>query len=324
MVSLALGDLMELKPFKNLNLIHQDNMYNHVGRIQEIYKNDVNKQPSWLPHFEENTEFYLKRNKKNILINIGESWAYGESLEPIATALKKFDFSTQINQCVGARLAVSLDADLYQYAVPGNCNFYMQTEFERIAQYVSTLKYDNVYVAMQVTEPGREESLSHELTGLWRKIYAKNQGKDFQVWVKEYDEICFKHYNQTLQTYLPNANAILWKNFCKTCTDFRYDSFKVIEKSWIQYSADMYGIDLEMPEFYSVGWYDGLFKNHISKLKINKKYSIKQLDIIEKSNKMISNHHIYHRPHPTQESHLLWSQYLLHQSGWINKRKQNA
>lgn len=315
---------MELKLFEDINSINQDNFYNHTGRIKEIYKNDVNKQPYWLPHFEENTEFYLKRNKKNILINIGESWTYGESLDPIATALGKFDFETQINQCFGARLAVSLDADLYQYAVPGNCNYYMQTEFERIAQYVSTLDYENIYVAMQVTEPGREEALHFELKGLWTKLYVKNQNKDFRDWVREYDERCFKHFDRTLTSYLPNAKAILWKNFCKTCTDVRYDSFKVIEKSWIQHSADMYGISLEMPEFYSVGWYDGLFKNHISKLKINKKYSIKQLDIIEQSNNMISENHVYHKPHPTKENHLLWSQYLLHQSGWLNERNKNA
>ena len=131
----------------------------------EIWLNDDNLKPDWVSHPALYTEFHIKRNKENLLLVIGESWTYGETLQGVATGIQKYNFERQLESCFGVRLAKILNTDLYQYAVPGNCNFYMFTELDRILKHLSTLEYKKIFVCVQMTEPAREQSLIVSLRG---------------------------------------------------------------------------------------------------------------------------------------------------------------
>lgn len=290
---------------------------------ESIYTNDENLKPDWVEIPAVYTEFLVKRNKQELLLMIGESWTYGETLPGIATAIKKYNIMTQLSFGVAARMAVTLDTDLYQYAVPGNCNFYMFTELERILNYVSTLGYKKIYVCMQMTEPAREQSLIVKLKEHNHPLqYLINTDKSiilkkitFNDWLKNYDDIFFDQYENIISKY-DNLDCILWKNFCKINTDKINRKFKIIDTTWIEYSSRILSNRINSPSFYSVGWLDTIIKEY-AHVEFNQKELIAEMDLIEKSNAFIKANFL-HSHHPNQFGHLLWSQFLLRQAGWVN------
>ena len=287
-----------------------------------ILINDENLKPDWVSVPVEYSEFHIKRNKDSLLLVVGESWAYGESLRGIASALQRYNLVSQLSSCFGARMALMMGADYYQYAVPGNCNFYMFQELSRILKHVSTLGYKQVYICMQMTEPGREKAIGNKLTGTPLENFYTNlpAGITFTQWITQYDEVFFKWFNDIIVEFKEKANvkdSILWKNFCSTNTDQRYTSFRVIEKSWIQYSARTMGVKLKMPQIYAVGWLADMQEQYNKQMIFDTTFLINQLDIIEQSNNFLTGNP-YHHPHPTETAHMLWAQYLTKQAGWIN------
>jgi hypothetical protein len=291
------------------------------GSEIEVLVNDQNLKPDWVTTPALNSEFFIRRKKEKLLIVIGESWTYGESLKDVSTGLKRYSLSSQVAGCFGARMALMMDVDYYQYAVPGNCNFYMFQELSRILDYVSTLGYNNVYVCMQMTEPAREMPISQKLINTPLNVLYKGTEKiSFKKWLTQYDEIFFKWFDQIVNSYKEKCNivdAVIWKNFCSTNTDRRYESFKLVEQSWIQYSARIMGQDLGMPEFYSIGWLASMQELHSNRIIFDIAYLNNQIDIIEQSNNFLTNNP-YHYPHPNETAHMLWAQYLIKQVGWVN------
>jgi hypothetical protein len=285
----------------------------------KIFLNDRNIKPDWISHVAEFSEFHVQRGKKELLIVIGESWAYGETLPGIATALQQYDFKSQINNTFGPITARTLDTDYYQYAIPGNCNMYMFAELDRILNYISTsFNYEKVYVALQMTEPGREAGIirnfeHHPLA----KLYDRDTNINFKDWLAKYDEIFFNIYEETLNKYKQlNLSAVLWKNFCKTNTAKRDYSFKIVETSWIQFSGKCLACDLDMPGFYAIGWFADLQQNY-KNIQIDLTWADAELDKISACNKFIKASPL-HSQHPSIAGHLLWSNFLTRQARWKN------
>lgn len=306
-----------------MNWYNYQNNFEHIGyelwdSPSRVSLNDVNLKPDWVKHPAKYSEFHVSRGKGSILLVIGESWAYGETLPGIATAIQKYDFRTQIKHGFGSRMALALGTDYYQYAVPGNCNLYMFKELNRILEYIASCGYKKIYVCMQMTEPGRELAIcetpaadKHPI----RDLYNYDSSIDFREWLRLYDEMFFDIYQKTLEKYNHlDINAMLWKNFCKTNTDRRDYKFKIVETSWIQYSARMLNIDLAMPEFYAVGWFDSVQKEY-KNLEVDPKWGNEQLDTIAASNDFIKSNYL-HNNHPSIAGHLLWAQFLLREAGW--------
>ena len=87
------------------------NWYKEVGATpsgfnnSEILLNDINLKPRWVEIPARFSEFHVKRKKDSLLIVIGESWTYGESLTNVATAIKKYNLYSQLSSCFGPRMA---------------------------------------------------------------------------------------------------------------------------------------------------------------------------------------------------------------------------
>lgn len=284
----------------------------------EVLINDDNLKPYWVESPAQYTEFYIKRNKKNLLIVVGESWTYGETMKGIATAIRKFNFHTQLEFCFGSRLALILDTDLYQYAVPGNCNFYMFTELDRILKHVSSYNYEKIYVCQQMTEPSREQALivqlkekSHRLADL----IQPTRKMTFEQWLEEYDEIFFDQYESIISQY-KNLDCILWKNFCKINSKNTNRKFKIIDKTWIEYSATMLGKKIQSPSFFTAGWIETITELYTNVI-FDRPKILNEFDQIEESYNFIKANSL-HSHHPNEFGHLLWAQYLARKSGWKN------
>ena len=306
---------------------YEDTNFQKFGKLKlwsgdaGIFINEQNIKPNWIEHAALNSEFHIRRNKKNLLIVIGESWTYGESLRGIASALQKYSLYSQLESCFGSRMAMILDSDYYQYAIPGNCNAYMFLELDRILDYVKQFNYEEVYVCIQLTEPGREKAADYKILKdtPFENLYNISPNTKFTDWLKEYDELFFDFYNQKILKHKDSCNikkAMLWKNFCRSVTDKRDYCFDIIETSWIQYSAKYLGVNLDMPDFYSIGWLDSV-KEEYQQFKFDSAWLLDQIDMIEKSNDYLKDNPM-HYPHPNETAHALWAQFLLRKANWID------
>jgi len=300
------------------------NIDRSIGILEDAISvkiNNENLKPNWVEHPAEYTEFYINRNKKNLLVVIGESWTYGETLRGIATGIRQYNFSAQLRYTIGSRMATALDSDLYQYAVPGNCNFYMFTELERILEYVSTLGYEKIYVSLQMTEPSRETPILQAVENAKHSLMDIINTKEkilIQDWLEKYDDVFFDQYDQIISKY-NNLEPILWKNFCRINSKNVNRKFKIIGTTWIEHSSRMLARNLKAPSFYAVGWVHHIM-NETPRFKhiiIDNEYLMKELDLIEASNQFIKANPL-HSHHPNEFGHLLWAQFLLRKSEWIN------
>ena len=273
-----------------------------------VYKNDENLKPDWVKDPAMNTEFHIQRKKKDLLVVVGESWTYGESLPGIATGDRQYNLTSQITYCFGPRLALALNADYYQYAVPGNCNFYIVSSLERILKdLVISYKYKRIKLCVQLTEPGRELAIWEKLNDQYSVIYDMNGIKTFDDWLVRYDEIFLDELERLRSKY--GIEITVWKNFCSFNNKKEYPNLKLIPETWIQESAKMYGIHLESQKFQSVGWFDDFYSRYNDRIKFDTAMINAELDKIEKSNNFI-NGNFYHNNHPNWFGHVVWSHKL--------------
>lgn len=280
-------------------LIHLDNV--------QVMLNDENLKPEWVENLAKYSEFHLQRNKKNLVLVIGESWTYGETLPGIATGVGHYDLTSQITHGFGMKLALMKDSDYYQYAIPGNCNAYMFIELVRILSYInSNFKYDNIYLFMQMTEPSREMPIASKLqTTPLSNLYNPTQGITFEQWLIQYDEIFLDYLVDTISKHV-NVSTVVWKNFCSFQHTKEYPTLKIIKDTWINFSAQLLGINLETQKFQSVGWYADFEDKFKSIIKFPKEFSSRELDKIEASNAFIRGNFL-HNQHPNAISHSLWA-----------------
>lgn len=265
------------------------------------------------------TEIFLRKNSDSLFLNIGESWTYGESLPGIKTVHSEFNLTSLMTLSFGARISEMMGCDWYQYAVPGNNNLFMFTELDRILEFVRTIGYKKIYLAINITENTRE--LNYFKTELFNKhpingLY-KTKNIDIKDWVKRYDEIWLDHLENSLNKFQDcSISAIVWKNFTRWCTDKIDRNFKCIELAWPAFSARLEKVNLEMPAISNFPRMDNFLKKRDSNIINDFEWFEKELDLQEKVAKFISKS-IYHNNHPNEYGHLAWAIHLVKEAGWV-------
>jgi len=280
----------------------------------KVFHNSKGMKPFHIEIPAENTQIHIKKNSDTVLLCIGESWTYGESLPGVSTSIGEFSVTSQVENCFGPRLSVLLDCDYFQYAVPGNCNFYMIKELNRIIAELDK-QYDNIYICHQFTEPSREHILvnelisdNHPLALLYDRIYLRRNKIQWSWWLTEYDRIMYSEIDKALKPYKTKIKkAVVWKNFCKISDETDYNFIKP-EDTWIQFSAKWEGKNIKAPCFYVAGWLDHMIEFY-PEIIYDPKFTTKHLKIIEASNKFLNNC-TTHIPHPSVQAHGLWAQHL--------------
>lgn len=272
----------------------------------KIFKNDINLKPDWVEHPAENTEFHVIKGRNTVLVVVGESWTYGESLPGIATGIQQYSLDSQLAYAFGPLLSNKLNVDLYQYAVPGNCNFYMYSSLDRILDYLtSNFNYKNIKVCIQMTEPSREHPIINKLIPPYQTLYDIKEVKTFNEWLVRYDEILLDECNRVQSQY--NVEVLVWKNFCPFQNKKEYTNLNLIKETWIQFSGRMLGVNAGNQRFQSVGWFDNFYNENKSLMKFDLSELSKELDEIEISNKFIKGNKL-HNNHPTSIGHKLWAE----------------
>lgn len=317
-------------PLSKVPMVFENSFMNNV---QKFLVTDDNMKPMHVEIFAENTEFHVMRGSDTLLIVIGESWTYGESLHGVGTGAGYFNFQSQLEGCMGPRMAEVTGWDLYQFAIPGNCNLYMHMELDRILKHVSTLGYKQVKVVLQMTENSREipircskntsTILNHGSYPLehWFDI-GINQEIDLFEWLALYDDFFLSHYHTSLNSF--NAcpiEGILWRNFTKLTTDKRSYNFKIIEPTMITYTGSLVNHEHISPTLMNPIQFDDFFRTIGKKIKVDMDFMEEQVRLIEKMFDYINGNVdvknlIYHNNHPTKIGHLVWAHELIRQAGW--------
>jgi hypothetical protein len=296
-----------------MNWYEHDAVYNY----HKIFINDENLKPHWIENPAQYTEFHCLKKSKNLFLNIGESWAYGEALPGIATGIQHYNFDSQLKNTFGSKIAKYLSCDFYQYAVPGNCNAFMYIELERILEYLNNnFDYDKIFLCAQLTEPSREEAAlgvlpeGHPI----QQMYHRKTKITFSDWLKTYDEIFLEIIWNIVKKY-HNVEEIIWKNFCKWNTDKTYD-LNILQENWITFSARKLKQEYTPISFQSIGWLDNIYKNRKQhKILFDSSWVSKEIESIEKSNLFIKGNEL-HNNHPTCAGHALWYENIIEYTGW--------
>lgn len=107
-------------------------------------------------------------NRENILITIGDSWTWGDSLSEalkkprikhVEYLLKKTNHDSEIRKksTYGYFLSQTLNADWMNFALPGFSNRYIAERFKQVIENKELFqKYNKVYIILCLTETGRE------------------------------------------------------------------------------------------------------------------------------------------------------------------------
>ena len=276
-------------------------------------------------------EFYIQRDKKTLLLNIGESWTYGETLPllnnnygGIGTGNGTYDFGSQLLYSFGPKLAMSLDSDLYQYAVPGNSNINMLTDLNRLLSFLrDSNRYEKIYLSFQVTEPNRDFTYlnmdyckNSALADMLNHFRTSKPPITLIDWLSIYFDTVQDWYQDTLNKYSDlNIDPIMWANFCTFQTNKEY-SFKRIKPTWIAYSAQLENKEYEEPLFFNTGMLISIEKEYKNNVIIDLDWAMYQMNLVEKAIRFIGHDSLYHCNHPNIKGHQVWASYLAKMSGW--------
>ena len=198
-----------------------------------------------------NCLFHFVRNKKALLITIGESFTWGETLpivnknlpyshQSLASVKGYFDLGSQLKHLYGGHVSRGLDTDWLQYAVPGNCNVNMLLTLPEILDYVQQFNYEKIYLSVQLTDILRDTQtcmgtpLADCYIGVGNndKFIRKYNSSKIHVydWLKLTHETILNWLQSILNNYNNlNIETLVYNNFVDWNTDKRDYSFKLLE-----------------------------------------------------------------------------------------------
>jgi hypothetical protein len=248
------------------------------------------------------------KNKKNLLICIGDSWTWGDSLG--TTTPEYNDEKTRYNQFYTNKLAEKLNSDWLMIAICGIDNTWILNQYKIVTQAINNgyyENYDNVYVHVCLTELFRE--LDNKQISYFIKKIAKT---------KNLTEFCNSYFELTVLNRLKKLSPlpkthIFSKNFWDIDVDCSQHNF--VKDVWQQLLFKKASIkDKELIPVVSGIGIDPL----VTFLKENKlkdlayEFSNLLVKISERIDNMIQCplNHKKATKHPTAEGHQIWADYL--------------
>jgi hypothetical protein len=245
---------------------------------------------------------------KNLLICIGDSWTWGDSLGKTTTEYN--DKDARHTQFYTARLAEKLNSDWLMIAWCGVHNNWIVDQYKIIKQAIDNgyyKNYDKIYVHVCLTELFREVG-DKQISYITKKT---NKTKNFKEFCNSYFELTVLSRLKKLSP-LPKTH-IFSKNFWDIDVDCSEHNF--VNDVWQQLLFEKTSIkDKEiLPVVSGIGvnpLVDFLKENKLKELE----YEFS--DLLVKINKRVDNirecplNHKKATKHPTAEGHQIWADYL--------------
>jgi hypothetical protein len=247
-------------------------MYNHQFSI-----------PDWSRI--QNPYHYVDRSSRELVITVGDSWTYGDSLGTTKVRNGVDDTDYRLNHVYGNVLTEQLGTDWMNLALPGASNYCMLNWLGQLLD--RKFNYSQTTCLITLTEAGRHEELRWAEGDLLQPALENIVTKTYSM-VKE------------LRLRFPRVVFKIAHNFTDSV-----DGFGVIEKTWLEVLTNQ---ALQDNTFIVIS-------DHIKQLNYNRTYpdtpavidrALKRIDILDACaycNKEDSRH-------PTEYGHKLWAEYL--------------
>lgn len=232
-------------------------------------------------------------NSKKLLITIGESWTWGDSLDP----------KLRLQSIYGKHLSNMLQLDWLNIARKGASNLWIFYQIADLVRY-NKIPYDELLIVFCCTEAGREFNENWS----WYE-YDPTRGLDS---FDNFDQ-CILHYNANLIDYLktqlaklvPHVDIILSHNFCNS--SFWQHDLPQIENNWVKINAlyTKQSIPFDVPTVANFNYFRK-YCTDIERIVNLQTQAIDLVDFLDAS----PLHHKLATKHPTVKSHRLWAEYL--------------
>ena len=235
-----------------------------------------------------NPYHYKSRNSNRLIITVGDSWTYGDSLGKTQVRNGIDDTEYRLDHVYGNLLTEQLDADWMNLALPGGSNVCMLTWLKDLFghKYI----YSDVTCIITLTESGRHEELR------WA------DGDNLQESLKK---IVLKTYGMIseLRSGFPKVTFKVAHNFTDSLP-----GHKVVERTWLEVMTNKL---IQDNTFIVVS-------DHIRQLNYERTYpdtpnvidrALARIDIMDACDYCCKED----SRHPTEAGHKLWADYLMTQ-----------
>jgi len=250
---------------------------------------------------------YVRTGNSKLLVTIGESWTWGDSLRS-SWKDRTEDKEYRLANVFGGQLANMLAADFLNIAEPGQSNLWITDHFKLFSDNVEQFNYDEIIVVLTLTEVGREFQGDRDT--------LRNYCSDLEniTHVDEFINQLSKYISDNIQTIKTDSyKLVIGTNF----VDSNYD-LPVLNKTWVDIIADELSISIKRPCFVVGSW---VFDRFTQLLEYAKLYHKEQYlsDILramnaaaERTDFLLSSPYNFKvaSKHPTPEGHKLWAEYI--------------
>ena len=243
---------------------------------------------------------WLKRGKTTLLITIGESWTWGDSLG-----------SLRLEQVYGRQLADQLDSDWLNIARRGESNLWIADHYEDVCDQIHAWHYTDVKIVLTLTEIGREFNGDRDHKRVYTELLSNVQ--TFDQFLDTLSELVAERIRPNLCRY----PTWIGTNFI----DNNYN-LPVLERSWLDLIAEATAQKKHQDRTLVVAsWvyerFDAVFDfNPTIERSTWRESILKHMDRSSHTTELLMASSLNYKQaskHPTPQGHRLWADYLYQQ-----------
>jgi hypothetical protein len=245
------------------------------------------------------------KGKRNLVICIGDSWTWGDSLGKSFEAPEYNDIPTRHKEFYTKKLADKLNADWLMIAFCGCSNNWILTQYNIIRNAIDKnyyKKYNNVYVHVSLTELFRD---LHEIA--FNPIIKDN----FAQFCEQYVHASIINKIESIDN-IPETH-VFSKNFWNI--DAKVKGLNLIDKTWQQLLFDNQLINdsVNIPVVSKIGLeplVKFLRKNKLKKIELEFSEFLPQIETRIENMLRCGLNSKNATKHPTAQGHSLWADYI--------------
>lgn len=243
--------------------------------------------PTW--SMIKNPFHYKSRDSGHLLITVGDSWTYGDSLGKTRVRDGIDDTDYRLEHVYGNVISEQLDYDWMNLALPGGSNYCMLNWLGKLLD--RKYNYQDITCIITLTESGRHEELR------WAEKFVYLQPALEHMVTQTYSMV------RELRLRFPRVVFKVAHNF----TDSK-SGFDVIERTWLEVLTNQ---ELQNDTHIVVS-------DHIRQLNYNHTYpdtvdvidrALKRIDVLDSCEYCCRED----SRHPLEQGHKLWADYLVTQ-----------
>jgi len=251
------------------------------------------KIPSW--SLIDNPYEFRWNNSNSMLITVGDSWTYGDSLGNTKVREGRDDKDYRLAHVYGSIMSTKLNANWINLAMPGGSNALIVNWVNNLLETISAQSYykknDKITCVITLTESGRHEDM---------RLIDRSLVTQQRVLEKITSEI-YSRITILMLKY-PDVKFIIGHNFTDSASDLP------CKRSWLEVMLDQQiqnGTHIVVSEHIEQMNYDARFPDVLDII-TRAEARMDLLDLCQYCYKEDSRH-------PNEQGHKLWAEYLLSQ-----------